>query len=443
MSNGQCERFNKSLVSMLSTLHPEQKKDWKTYIGPIVHAYNCTKHHTTGFSPFCLMFGREPNLPIDLAFGIENIENRKKQTHTKYIENLKEKLKVSFELAASNIKSAQARQKRAYDNRTKGAYIHVGDRVLVKVVSFDGRHKLADRWEEIPYEVIEQPNPEIPVYKVRKENGEGPVRTLHRNLHYPISTSLDMPVDETLPEVQNRKLRSDTNNVQNQGSDDDSDNEYFVVQTVPKIHDIPGSSHDVNTDRADNSSPDGTIAQPAIVDSNVDNSADTNVTTSAEASVDPAHNDEDNTNHQEPVSEAQGEGGSNNSPAPVTSRDNEREEHAAASVPETLPSDNSQDGPESVHSVNSDVPESNSSDQQTTKTRPTVPPRKSTRMKKPPAWMNSGEFHIPPISKQAQQIQSDDWQTRVNVLTNLRASGVFNNMDHYVAQAILDIVTQK
>ena len=57
-------------------------------------------------------------------------------------------------------------------------------------------------------------------------------------------------------------------------------------------------------------------------------------------------------------------------------------------------------------------------------------------MKKPPSWMNSGEFHIPPISKQAQQIQSDDWQTRVNVLTNLRASGVFNNMDHYVAQAI-------
>ena len=167
------------------------------------------------------------------------------------------------------------------------------------------------------------------------------------------------------------------------------------------------------------------------------------MTTSANASVDPAHNDEDNTNHQEPVSEAQGEGGSNNSPAPVTSRDDEREEHAAASVPETLPSDNSQDGPESVHSVNSDIPESNSSDQQTTKTRPTVPPRKSTRMKKPPAWMNSGEFHIPPISKQAQQIQSDDWQTRVNVLTNLRASGVFNNMDHYVAQAILDIVTQK
>ena len=70
------------------------------------------------------MFGRETNLSIDLAFGIENIENRKKQTHTKYIENLKEKLKVSFELAASNIKSAQARQKRAYDNRTERSFTY-------------------------------------------------------------------------------------------------------------------------------------------------------------------------------------------------------------------------------------------------------------------------------------------------------------------------------
>ena len=304
---------------------------------------------------------------------------------------------------------------------------------------------MADRWEEIPYDVIDQPNPEIPVYKVRKENGEGPIRTLHRNLLYPISTVLEMTEDETLPEVQTRKLRSDTN-VQNQGSDDDSDNEYYVIQTVPKVHEIPNSSQEnVHTDRADNSSPDGTIAQPAIVDSNIDNSADTNVDTSTDTSVDPAHNvDDDDTNHQEPVSEAQGEGGSNNSPAPVTSRDDdERGEHAAASVAETLPSDNSQDGPKSVHSVNSDVPESNSSDQPTTKTRPTVPPRKSTRIKKLPAWMNSGEFHIPPISKQVQQIQSDDWQTRANFLTNLCASGVFNNMDHCVAQAILDIVTQK
>lgn len=42
MGNGICERFNRTLINMLGTLQPNQKQDWKTCIGPIVHAYNST-----------------------------------------------------------------------------------------------------------------------------------------------------------------------------------------------------------------------------------------------------------------------------------------------------------------------------------------------------------------------------------------------------------------
>jgi transposase InsO family protein len=59
-SNGMCERFNQTLLNMLGTLEPEQKKNWKAYVGPLVHAYNCTQHDSTGFSPYYLMFGRNP-----------------------------------------------------------------------------------------------------------------------------------------------------------------------------------------------------------------------------------------------------------------------------------------------------------------------------------------------------------------------------------------------
>ena len=67
MGNGQAERFNSTLLSMLATLEPDKKADWKSHVPALVHAYNCTQHDTTGFSPYFLMFGRDPRIPLDLA----------------------------------------------------------------------------------------------------------------------------------------------------------------------------------------------------------------------------------------------------------------------------------------------------------------------------------------------------------------------------------------
>ena len=65
--------------------------------------------------------------------------------------------------------------------------------MLVKVLTFDGKHKLADRWEEDPYIVQNQPNKDIPVFKIKKENGEGRIKTLHRKLLLPIGYIVDTP----------------------------------------------------------------------------------------------------------------------------------------------------------------------------------------------------------------------------------------------------------
>ena len=42
--NGQCERFNSTLCNMLGTLSEGEKSDWKSYLGCMTYAYNCTKH---------------------------------------------------------------------------------------------------------------------------------------------------------------------------------------------------------------------------------------------------------------------------------------------------------------------------------------------------------------------------------------------------------------
>lgn len=70
--NGQCERFNQTLLNMLCTLIDEQKSDWKNYISPLIHAYNATKHDTTGYSPHFFMFRWHPRLSIDAFLGTQN-----------------------------------------------------------------------------------------------------------------------------------------------------------------------------------------------------------------------------------------------------------------------------------------------------------------------------------------------------------------------------------
>jgi hypothetical protein len=73
---------------MLGTLESNQKKDWKSHVAGLVHAHNCTRETTTGFSQYFLMFGRSPRLTVDIAFVLE-VEG-KKEPSTKYVEAMKE-----------------------------------------------------------------------------------------------------------------------------------------------------------------------------------------------------------------------------------------------------------------------------------------------------------------------------------------------------------------
>ena len=90
---------------MLGTLDSNQKKDWKSHVAGLVHAYNCTRQTTTEFSPYFLMFGRSPRLPVDIAFGLE--VKGKKEPSTKYIETMKESLKKAYQLASRSARTAQ------------------------------------------------------------------------------------------------------------------------------------------------------------------------------------------------------------------------------------------------------------------------------------------------------------------------------------------------
>ena len=196
--NGQCERFNSTLCNMLGTLSEEEKSDWKSYLGCMTHAYNCTKHASTTYSPYFLMFGRHPRLPIDVEFGRLPIDVEfglpkhncgDNSSKSRYVQKLR-RLNYAFKKASKYSDQQAQKYKSSYDKSIKSPQLQEKDIVLVKVVAHKGRHKLQDKWEPEEYVVIEQPIVGTPVYKVQPVNG-GNIRTLHRNLLLPLGVKLE------------------------------------------------------------------------------------------------------------------------------------------------------------------------------------------------------------------------------------------------------------
>ena len=97
--NGQWERFNSTLCNMLGTLSEEEKSNWKSYLGCMTHAYNCTKHASTTYSPYYLMFGRHPRLPIDVEFGLPKTNSGDNSSKSRYVQKLRRRLNYAFQKA--------------------------------------------------------------------------------------------------------------------------------------------------------------------------------------------------------------------------------------------------------------------------------------------------------------------------------------------------------
>ena len=68
--NGQCDRSTFDPVCYVGDTTSECKSDWKGSIGALFHTYNYTQNSATGFSPYFLMYGRQPCLPIDVTLGL-------------------------------------------------------------------------------------------------------------------------------------------------------------------------------------------------------------------------------------------------------------------------------------------------------------------------------------------------------------------------------------
>ncbi len=230
------ERFNRTLLNMLGTLKEEQKVHWRDFVKPLAHAYNCTKNEVTGFSPYELMFGRQPRLPVDLAFGFP-VKDKEPVPHSQYVRHLKARLEESYRLAQENSAKLAERNKKQFDKHVREATLQVGDRVLVRNLRLRNKHKLADKWESTVYRVVKQME-NLPVYAVLPEDGDGPARTLHRDLLLPcghLSETEDERTSERSKPPQRPRTRQSSPQLQ-QPEYSDSEDECVGFQGEPPVH---------------------------------------------------------------------------------------------------------------------------------------------------------------------------------------------------------------
>ena len=209
---------------MLRTLPESQKHKWKGSLNKVVDTYNSSRNDATGFSPFYLLFGRSPRLPVDLMFGLSREDTC--MNHTEYTEKWKVAMKDAYELARQNTSKSTDDGKKQYDRKVQFSSLQPGDRVLVRNFSErSGPEKLRSHWEQEVHLIVEQKG-DLPVYEVTTEGRKGKSRILPRNLLLPCDF-LQRDLSKPVPQRTQERSRSVP---ANQGSE---------------VHQLGGDSRDI------------------------------------------------------------------------------------------------------------------------------------------------------------------------------------------------------
>lgn len=152
-SDGQVEAFNKCLASMLSKVVASNQSDWDLKLPYVMMGYRSSVHHTTGKTPFEMMFGRNVNLPLDVMMG-EPIGGEIHEAYD-YPRFVREQLADAHEMARSHMRTELVRQKKNYDKRENGEAYKKGDRVWIyNPRKKRGLSKKLQRLWEGPYLVL-------------------------------------------------------------------------------------------------------------------------------------------------------------------------------------------------------------------------------------------------------------------------------------------------
>ena len=132
-TNGLTERFNQMSFSLIAKINEDQS-NWDMLLDPILFSYRVTRQSSTKYSPYFMMFGRHPRLPIDAEFDLneESYSEPSERDIEQAMENLVKIHKDITSKATVNISEAQKVQKDYYDRKHAPILMNKGAQVLIE-----------------------------------------------------------------------------------------------------------------------------------------------------------------------------------------------------------------------------------------------------------------------------------------------------------------------
>ena len=127
-TNGQVERYNRTILAALRTYVADHPRDWDLYTDALTYAYNCQPHTSTSIAPFELVLSKPPE-PLALK------PLPKEEPRGDFKKQWKHWLVDTMAKTRERLTKAQARYKKSYDARLRiqRENINVGDHVYLRV----------------------------------------------------------------------------------------------------------------------------------------------------------------------------------------------------------------------------------------------------------------------------------------------------------------------
>ncbi len=176
-TDGLVERFNRTLKTMIRKFVHEDTKHWDKWLEPLLFAVREVPQASTGFSPFELLYGRQPRWVLDVLRETWEEGPSKSKNEIQHVLDLRTKLHTLGQLSMENLLQAQDKQSRLYNRGARLRNFTPGDKVLVLLPTSSS--KLLAKWQG-PFEVTRRVGDLN--YEVVRTDRSGEHQIYHLNL---------------------------------------------------------------------------------------------------------------------------------------------------------------------------------------------------------------------------------------------------------------------